>query len=333
MPLSTTPPEPTVRNDQARELRAMIARRTESSTVTPRSARRCRTIVIVGSKGGVGKSVVTLNLATSLAAQLGAGVGLFDASPGTGSLSLLCGQNGYWNLDHVAAGIRTLDEVILSANSNVRILPGADRLSSVAVPTSTWRSLVEFENRHDWLLIDTGSDLDQSTDFAKAADATLIVTTPEPTSVAEAYGAIKRLCTRGVTSVSVLVNQADSEDQGVQIMDRLRHAARAFLTSDIGLAGIVPFDPAVSQSVFRRTPLGIGEATELQQPSARQALEALGRRLTRVVTMDRELTFVESLRNVMNGNSELAQLEGNLSFAGTFSKVGPVGISRRNKVN
>jgi flagellar biosynthesis protein FlhG len=259
--------------------------------------------------------------------------GLLDASPGTGSLSLLCGQNGYWNLDHVAAGIRTLDEVILSANSNVRILPGADRLSTASVSESTWRSLVEFENRHDWLLIDTGSDLDQSTEFARAADATLIVTTPEPTSVAEAYGAIKRLCTRGVHAISVLVNQADSEDQGVQIMDRLRHATRAFLTSDIGLAGIVPFDPAVSQSVFRRTPFGNGEVLDLHQPSAVQALEALGRRLTRVVTTDRELTFVESLRNAMNGNGELVQLEGNLSFAGTFSKVGPVGISRRNKVN
>ena len=332
MPLSTSQLEPTVRNDQARELRAMIARRDALSPVAVRPTRRCKTVLIAGSKGGAGKSVVALNLAMSLGLSQ-ASVGLLDASPGTGSLSLLCGQNGYWNLDHVAAGIRTLDEVTLSVNSNVTILPGADRLSTATVPASTWRSLVEFENRHDWLLIDTGSDLNQLTEFATTTDATMIVTTPEPTSVAEAYGAVKHLCTRGVTTISVLVNQADSEDQGLQIMDRLRHAAKAFLTSDIGLAGIVPFDPEVSQSVFRRTPLLSGAATEVEQSPARQAMEALARRLMRVVTTDRELTFVESLRNAMNGDSELVQLEGNSRFAGTFSKVGPVGISRRNKVN
>lgn len=332
MPLSTTQSEPTVRNDQARELRAMIARRAALSPVAARSTRRCKTVVIAGSKGGCGKSVVALNLAMSLGLAQ-ASVGLLDASPGTGSLSLLCGQNGYWNLDHVAAGIRTLDEVTLSVNPNVTILPGADRLSHFSISAGTWKSLIEFESRHDWLLIDTGSDLNQATGFATTADATLVVTTPEPTSVAEAYGAVKRLCSRGVTAISVLVNQADSEVQGLQIMDRLRHAAKAFLTSDIGLAGIVPFDSEVSQSVFRRIPLITRGAADVEPSPARQAMEALASRLMRVVTTDREMTCMESLRNAMNGEVELARHEENSGFAGAISKIGPIGISRRNKVD
>ncbi|MFO1041903.1 MAG: P-loop NTPase [Planctomycetaceae bacterium] len=331
MPLSTVQPDPTVRNDQARELRAMIARRASSAPIVSRSTRRCKTVVIAGSKGGTGKSVVALNLALALG-NSPSSVSLLDSS-GIGSLSLLCGQNGYWNLDHVAAGIRTVEEVTLSLNSNVAILPGVNHLLTSSVSSSTWRSLVEFERRHDWFVIDTGSDLDQTTQFARTADATIIVTTPEPTSVAEAYGAMKSLCARGVTAISILVNQVDSEDQALLILDRLRHAAKAFLSSDIGLAGIVPVDPEVTQSVFRRTPLVADVTAKTKTSQAGQAIESLAGRLMRVVTTDRELSCMESLRNALNGSIGLAELEETSGFSGTISKIGPVGISRRNKVN
>ena len=331
MPLSTTQPVPTARNDQARELRVMIARRASSAPVASRSTRRCKTVVIAGSKGGTGKSVVALNLALALG-NSPASVGLLDSS-GTGSLSLLCGQNGYWNLDHVAAGIRTVEEVTLSLNSNVTILPGVNHLLTSPVANSTWRSLDEFEQQHDWFVIDTGSDLDQTTQFARTADATIIVTTPEPTSVAEAYGAMKCLCARGVTAISVLVNQVDSEDQALLILDRLRHAAKAFLSSDIGLAGIVPVDPEVTQSVFRRTPLIADDTAESMPSQARQAIQSLAGRVMRVVTTDRDASCMESLRNALNGNIDLAELEQTSRLSGTISKIGPVGISRRNKVN
>ena len=303
MTLSTTLFEPAIHVDQARELRALIAERlTVRATATHRAAiepaRTCRTLAILGSKGGVGKSVVALNLALSLA-RAGANVALLDASPGIGSLSLLSGQHGYWNFEHVAAGIRTLDEIVLPVNAMLRIVPGADRLCLPGLQSPAWRALDEFERRHDWLLVDTGADLDRSTRFARCADATLVVTTPEPTSVAEAYSAIKRLAARGASAVSVLVNQADSEEQGRRILDRLRHAARAFLVSDIGLAGVVPFDAAVGQSVFRRTPLSNSESPG----AAQRALERIGQRLTRVVSGRRESTYVESLRATMDAEN------------------------------
>ena len=153
------------------------------------------------------------------------------------------------------------------------------------------------------------------------------------TSVAEAYGAMKCLCARGVTAISVLVNQIDSEDQALLIMDRLRHAAKAFLSSDIGLAGIVPVDPEVTQSVFRRTPLIADVTAKTKTSQAGQAIESLAGRLMRVVTTDREMSCMESLQNALNESIGLAELEETSGFAGTISKIGPIGISRRNKVN
>ena len=91
----------------------------------------------------------------------------------------------------------------------------------------------------------------------------------------------------------MLVNQAESQQQAQQILDRLRHAARTFLGGDIGLAGFIPFDAAVSQSVFRRVPLiDIAPAGPAQQ-----ALEQMGQRLTRTVSARRGGRFIERLHS------------------------------------
>ena len=362
MPLTLPSTDSIIRQDQARELRAMVANRNGAATVAPQPDRRCRTVAIVGSKGGVGKSVVTLNLAFALA-RTGAFVGMVDASPGTGSLGLLCRQNCYWNLDHVAAGTRTLDEISLNAGPNVTLLPGADRLRTGPIPTTLWHTLTDFESRQDWLLIDTGADLNQATDFARMADAVVIVTTPEPTSVAEAYAAIKRFVAQGITA-SILVNQVDTPEQGRAVQDRLRHATRTFLAGDIGLAGVVPFDLAIGQAVFHRTLLSNGETS-----AAQLALEAVAGRLLRTVVTVRKSSPFESLRTLLKANRECGaghesgqsscrscrsessmpegkeidpfageadarvQLQAKANCVGRFSEVGPVGLSRRNKVN
>lgn len=280
--------------DQARELRALVARRTAATRpATDQPSRVCRSLTVVSGKGGVGKSVIALNLAVAFARQ-GALAGLLDVSQGTGSLGLLCGQNGYWNFEHVAAGTRDLKDIVLTGPRGIQIVPGAGHLLASGEPRpSAVRDMTTFESRHDWLIVDTGTDLSAARRFAAPADCTLIVTTPEPTAVAEAYAAMKILAAAGVSGVSVLVNQADSPQQAQQILDRLRHAARTFLGGDIGLAGFIPFDAAVSQSVFRRVPLIDIAPTG----PAQQALELMGQRLTRTVSARRGGSFIESFHS------------------------------------
>ncbi|MBS0203558.1 MAG: P-loop NTPase [Planctomycetes bacterium] len=277
-------------DDQARELRALVARRT--AQVKPETASRvCRTLAVISGKGGVGKSVIALNLAIALA-KAGASVGLVDASPGTGSLGILCGQNGYWNLEHVAAGSRTLDDIVLPGPHGIQIVPGGSHLLSATEPGSFLpRELGAFEQRHDWMIIDAGSDIRNNQWFAAPADGTLIVTTPESTAVAETYAAIKSLAATGVPSVSVLVNQAQSTQQAQQILDRLRHAARGFLGTDLGLAGGIPWDAQVGQSVSERIPL-----SDIQSPGAAwNALKQLGQRLQRTTSTQAANGYVDRL--------------------------------------
>jgi flagellar biosynthesis protein FlhG len=292
MPPLTLTPDNHAAGDQARELRVlMAARKAATRDASDQTPRVSRSLAIVGGKGGVGKSVIAMNLAVALARQ-GSTVGLLDASPGMGSLGLLCGQNGYWNFEHVLAGTRKLDEIVLHGGVGIQLVPGASHLLTAPdIHRAGIRALAEFEQRHDWLIVDTGADVSEARWFAAPADRTWIVTTPEPTAVAEAYASMKILAAAGVGGVSVIVNQADSQIQAMQILDRLRHAARAFLASDIGLAGSIPFDAAVGQSVFRRVPL-----IDLEPGCFVTALDQIGQRLVRTVSDRRKATYIERFR-------------------------------------
>lgn len=277
----TTPHHNSSISDQARELRNLAAlHRGDICPLVDKSSQACRSVVIVSGKGGVGKSVIAFNLAATLARQNTA-VGMLDISDGTGSLGLLGNQNGYWNLEHVLAGSRSLQEVTLSGSNGTQIIPGSRHLLNTAtIRTAAWRELMEFEQRQAWLIADLGFDVGRARSIAAAVNHALLVTTPEPTSVAEAYGTLKSLAAAGVARVSVLINQADSNEQAAQIMDRLRHAARTFLSSDISLAGIIPFDPVVAQAVFRRVPwIEVDPGCPAQL-----AIEQVAQRLNRTVS-------------------------------------------------
>ena len=288
--------------DQARELRALVAQRDSRVSDLPCEIRVCRSLAVVSSKGGVGKSVVALNLAVALARR-GDSVCLVDASPGIGHLELLCGLNGYWNLSHVAAGSRCLEDVVLDGPYGMRIVPGAScLLGETDSHAGLLRELTNLERDHDWLIIDAVASV-----FAHAADRALIVTTPEPTAIAEAYATLKGLSATDGPLVSALVNRADSEQQALQILERLRHAGRSFLRTDLDRAGFVPNDPAVWQSVASRRPL-----VEIEPACpAQQALERLAERLARTVTMREEVSYFQRLMQ----HQEASFREGLLAVA------------------
>ena len=263
----TVAPQPTIQ-DQARVLRELIER--HAALTVRETAPRCRTIAVVSGKGGVGKSVVSLNLAVSIARN-GHSVCLIDANPRLGSLDLLCGLNGYWNLSHVVTGSRELKDVVLRGPAEIELLPGASALAELnhcpaAVQNSLSRQLEDLERRNQVLIVDTGSGLDRvSRRFAMAADQLLIVTTPEPTSIADAYATVKAFCAVA-PSTAVLVNRADSPEAANRISERLRQTARVFLQANVESWGWLPSDPAVAQSVMARQPFVLHQP---QSPAAK----------------------------------------------------------------
>jgi flagellar biosynthesis protein FlhG len=269
-------------HDQAEILRGMMERRTELAVAEPLSAQpHARTIAVTSGKGGVGKSSVALNLAIALQ-KMGHTACLLDANLGLGNIDLLCGLNGYWNLSHVVSGARTVSEIVLEGPCGIHVVPGASGLLDAAdcspvAQREILSQLDELERQHDFLIIDTGTGIHRTVrHFASAAQTVLIVTTPEPTAIADAYATLKALTAGSdLLQPHILVNQADSPEQAREIISRVQQTARTFLHVTVSSAGHIPRDAAVVQAVIRRKPF----AAETNRTPAGLAIEQLARRL------------------------------------------------------
>ena len=268
-------------NDQAQILRGMMERRTETVGDGAELPRRPRTIAVTSGKGGVGKSNIALNLAIALQ-NMGRQTCLLDANLGLGNIDLLCGLNGYWNLSHVVSGARRVSEIALEGPSGIRVIPGASGLfdsadCSPAAQREILAQLEEFEQHCEYLVIDTGTGIHRSVrQFASAAEMVLIVTTPEPTAIADAYATLKAFASGSeMWQPHILVNQADSPEQAREIIARIQQTAQTFLHLTVASAGSIPRDSALPAAVVRRRPL-LAEST---RTPAGLALEQLARRV------------------------------------------------------
>jgi len=254
-------------NDQATALRGLVEHRQASASLPEDSLpRRARTISIASGKGGVGKSVLALNLAVALA-RLGKKTCVLDACLGLGSIDLLCGLNGYWNLSHVVMGSRSLADVILEGPEGVHVISGASGLTELAdCPDSVQRELLfqmeELERTHDILIVDTSTGIHRmARQFATSADQILVVTVPETTAVADAYATVKALAGPTTPPIDLIVNRVDHSEQGRTIAGRLQQTSKMFLNHPLGYAGHISSDTSVPQSVAKRSPFVIESPT------------------------------------------------------------------------
>lgn len=264
MPLSTLRPWmprsiDAVPVDQARGLRSLLERRARVLHDTPGDESiSCRTIAVTSGKGGVGKSVIAVNLAVALA-QRGLKVCLLDGDLGVGNVALLCGLQSYWNLTHVIAGARRIEDVVLSGPAGLHVIPGVSGLQGLtqlplAVQQQLGAQLEQLERRYDLLIVDTGSGSHAlARSLASAADHTLVVTTPEPTAIADGYATLKSLFAANGPELSVIVNQSHG-DQTTRILMRIEQTARTFLRARLATGMGIPVDPVVAESVRQRVP-------------------------------------------------------------------------------
>lgn len=224
---------------------------------------RAKVIAITSGKGGVGKTNIAVNLAVRFA-QAGRRTVLLDADMGLANADVLCGLDLQYNLAHVIARRKRLLEVTADAPGGFKLIGGASGLAKMAgLPDSEHRrlfdSLAELEHRSDTIFIDTGAGISSNVlSFASAADHVLVVTTPEPTAITDAYATIKVLCrSRGAGDdrpISLLVNQVRSATEARKVYERVSGVARQFVGADLQDAGFVPTDPAVGRAVRQRSP-------------------------------------------------------------------------------
>jgi flagellar biosynthesis protein FlhG len=303
MPTATLKPNSTHSlGEQARGLRALIER---SHQPRGRQCVHARTVAFASGKGGVGKSVLALNLAITLAEQ-GLRVGLLDANPGLGHLDLLCQRNGYWNLSHVLAGARQLDDVLLDGPAGITLLPGANSLMSLTTcPDSAHEPLLaeltRFEAACDFLVLDAGPGLpDGSRPWLRSADDVLIVTTPEPTAIADAYALLKSLSGAAGPALHVVVNRA-AADQAARVLERIQHTAHTFLKQSLTLGAGVPDDGAVARSVCTRRPFVVASP---DCPASR-AVQQLARQLIGRASLTPRDGFFTRLSSCLAGGAQM----------------------------
>ncbi len=221
-----------------------------------------RTIVVTSGKGGVGKSNIALNISVLLGST-GNRVALVDADLGTANLDVLADVNPIANLSHVINGTRTLEEIIVDMDCGVQLVPGASGLAELAglsefQRAGLLRQLSELEASNDVIVVDTGAGIGPDVvTFAASAEKVLVVTTPEPTAITDAYGMIKVLSRTGSGQIALLVNMAQSRHEARTVYDRISEVARRFLGVRILFAGYIPWDAKVGQAVRRRIPFVI----------------------------------------------------------------------------
>ena len=237
--------------DQADKLRSLVASQQARATV----------IAVTSGKGGVGKSNIAINLAIRLAAG-GKRVVLLDADLGLANADVLCNIDLPWNLSHVISRKKRVSEVIVEAPGGFGMIGGASGLARMADLTDEDRTRVldamtELESQADILLIDTGAGINPNVlCFTRAADQVLVVTTPEPTAITDAYAAIKVISRDGDPHrrVSLLVNQAHGSDEARLVYERISKVSQQFLGVTLVDAGYVLHDENVPLAVRRRSP-------------------------------------------------------------------------------
>jgi flagellar biosynthesis protein FlhG len=218
-----------------------------------------KVVTITGGKGGVGKTLVSVNLGAALAAQ-GRSTMLLDADLGLANVDVLLGLHARLNLEHVINGDCALEDVIVTASSGLRVVPASSgSLTMATLGRAQHAGLVNafstlFEPL-DVLLVDTAAGLgDGVVTFSEAAQRVVVVVCDEPASLTDAYGLIKVLSRRQASCrFEIVSNMVDSAAQGRALYDKLARVCDRFLKFTPSYFGHVPFDEYLRQSIRRQT--------------------------------------------------------------------------------
>jgi flagellar biosynthesis protein FlhG len=236
-----------------------------TATERPVSARpHTRSIAIVSGKGGVGKTTLATNLAIALQRQ-GRKVLVVDGDLGMANVDLLLGLVPRYTLHDVVTGERTPEEILIRTEDGIHLMPGASGIEEMANLDDLrcerlLRSVAHVEGGMDLILIDTAPGIHRSTThLARAADEVVVVTTPEPTSWADAYATLRVLTRKGPRGRQrdpwLVVNQARDAYEARATMARIRETSLRFLSIEPQFLGYVLEDPAVGSAVRRQEPV------------------------------------------------------------------------------
>lgn len=243
-------------------------------------SRPVKTITVASGKGGVGKTNIVANLAIALR-QMGKEVLVFDADLGLSNIDVVLNLAPKYNIQHVLSGEKTLAEVIIEGPYGIKILPATSGVQEItSLDEFQQMMLVEafdaYEGDIDVLLVDSAAGISANVAFfCSAAQEIVVVTSPEPTALTDAYALIKVLYTSYQEKhFRVIVNSVRDQAEALDVFKKLSMAAERFLSISLDYLGFIPFDDSLRKSV--RMQKAVVERFPMS-PSARQLKEIASR--------------------------------------------------------
>jgi len=255
--------------DQAQKLRELMGAKKQG----PQTAKKTRVITVASGKGGVGKTNLSVNMAIAYA-RIGKRVMVMDADLGLANVNIILNIIPKYNLYHVIRKQKTMKEIILDTEYGIQILAGASGFSKIANLNEEERQNFITElyalSNVDIIIIDTSAGVSSNVlSFVAAADDAIIITTPEPTAITDAYGIIKIIATEVENlniGLKLVVNRVKNVTEGRKVAERIINISGQFLNLKVEYLGCIYEDPIVSASVLKQKPFIV------QDPKSKAAI-------------------------------------------------------------
>lgn len=239
--------------DQAANLRRLVLE------TDAKKQKKTKTIAITSGKGGVGKTSVAVSLSIALA-KGGSSVTLLDADLGLANINVILGIIPKYNLYHVIKGQKKLKDIVIEVPEGIKIIAGASGFHQLANLDPKQRnefiSAVSELDSDDYMVVDTGAGVSQNVlAFVMASDEIIVVTTPEPTAITDAYGIIKSIAAQSPDKIiKIIVNRVQSVAEGNRVAQRVINIAGQFLNIKVENLGFIFDDLYVPKSVRNQKP-------------------------------------------------------------------------------
>ncbi|MCX7842611.1 MAG: MinD/ParA family protein [Clostridia bacterium] len=300
--------------DQADRLRQIIdslkIKQAEAQANLLNSMRRktSKVITVTSGKGGVGKTNVTINLAIALS-EMGYRVVILDVDFGLANIDVLFGIIPKYTLLDVIHNDMSILEILAEGPKNIKFISGGSgveelvKLDKIQIERFI-ENIALLDKISDVIIIDTGAGLsDNVMSFVMAADEVLLVTTPEPTSITDAYALIKMVSNRNKEKlIRVIVNRAENSNEAIDILNKLAVVSDKFLSLKLHSLGYIVQDEAVIKAVKMQQPFSLS----FPKSHAARHIREISKKLMEKKEEDKELTntgiksFINRLVNFWN---------------------------------